>query len=232
MSTATFEQRRSQIEAYFDRTASAAWARLTSDQKLGRIRATVRAGRDQMRTTLLDCLDADLAGRRVLDAGSGTGAAAVALAARGAQVTAIDLSVTLINLARDRAGVPARGSLTFLVGDMTNPALGRFDHVVAMDSLIHYGCPDMVRILAGYAARTERSIVFTFAPRTRLLAVMHAIGRLFPRGERSPALEPVAERRLRDALAAEPAMNGWRIARSSRVDSGFYISQAMELVRL
>ena len=36
------------------------------------------------------------------------------------------------------------------------------------------------------------SILFTFAPRTPLLAVMHAVGRLFPRGDRAPAIVPVA----------------------------------------
>ena len=53
MSDITYEQRRGQIENYFDRTAAAAWATLTSDAPVGRIRATVRAGRDQMRSTLV-----------------------------------------------------------------------------------------------------------------------------------------------------------------------------------
>ena len=35
-----YERRRSQIEAYFDRTAAEAWSRLTSDAPLGRIRAS------------------------------------------------------------------------------------------------------------------------------------------------------------------------------------------------
>ena len=44
---------RGELETYFDRTAVEAWARLTSDAPVGRIRATVRAGRDDMRSTLL-----------------------------------------------------------------------------------------------------------------------------------------------------------------------------------
>jgi magnesium-protoporphyrin O-methyltransferase len=51
MTDITYEQRRGQIENYFDRTAVAAWAKLTSDAPVGRIRASVRAGRDQMRST-------------------------------------------------------------------------------------------------------------------------------------------------------------------------------------
>ena len=65
-STTAYEQRRSQIEHYFDRTAADAWARLTSNEPVGRIRATVRAGRDTMRETLLSWLPQDLRGLRVL----------------------------------------------------------------------------------------------------------------------------------------------------------------------
>ena len=69
---------------------------------LGRIRATVRAGRERMRNTLLSWLPVDLRGARLLDAGCGTGALAVLAAQRGAQVVAIDLSPTLVGLARER----------------------------------------------------------------------------------------------------------------------------------
>jgi magnesium-protoporphyrin O-methyltransferase len=227
----TYEQRRGQLETYFDRTAVDAWARLTSDAPVGRIRRTVRAGRDEMRRTLLDRLPADLTGRRLLDAGCGTGALAVEAARRGADVVAIDLSPTLVALARER--VPrdlGAGTLTFLVGDMLDPALGTFDHVVAMDSLIHYRAPDIVRVLAGLAARTGTSVLFTFAPKTALLTAMHAVGRLLPRGDRAPAIEPVAESTLRSLVAREPALSGWRVARTARIARGFYISQALELV--
>jgi magnesium-protoporphyrin O-methyltransferase len=231
MST-TYLQRRGQLEQYFDRTAVQAWARLTSDAPVSRIRATVRAGRDQMRSNLLAFLPDDLQGRRILDAGCGTGALALELARRGAHVTAIDLSPTLVNLARERIGTTAvPGHLDFLSGDMSDVTLGDFDHVVAMDSLIHYRAADVVRVLAGFAARCRHSLLFTFAPRTPLLATMHAVGRLFPRSDRAPTIEPVAERELRRRLADEPAMRAWCIARSQRVSHGFYTSQALELQR-
>ena len=62
MNPASYLERRSKIEDYFDRTAVQAWARLTSDAPVGHIRATVRAGRDRMRATLLGWLPADLHG--------------------------------------------------------------------------------------------------------------------------------------------------------------------------
>ena len=230
--TTSYLERRGQLETYFDRTAAEAWSRLTSDAPVSRIRATVRAGRDRMRRTLLDWLPADIRGQRILDAGCGTGALAIDAARRGAHVVAIDLSPTLVDLARDRAARETLpGSIDFRVGDMLDPALGRFDHIVAMDSLIHYRAADILRVLAAQAARANHSILFTFAPRTAALSVMHAVGRLLPRGDRAPSIEPVGEAALRRRMAQEGALSGWRAARSLRIDSGFYISQAMELVR-
>ena len=69
----------------------------------------MRAGRDRMRATLLGWLPADLRDARLLDAGCGTGALAVEAARRGADVVAIDLSPTLVELAaRAAAGTTWR----------------------------------------------------------------------------------------------------------------------------
>lgn len=233
MPTLTYQQRRSEIENYFDRTAAEAWSRLTSNAPVGRIRRTVRAGRDQMRSTLLSWLPEDLSQRRLLDAGCGTGALAVEAARRGADVVAIDLSPTLVEIARDRLPLDlGPGSVEYRVGDMWDPDLGRFDHVVAMDSLIHYSPIDTVRMLVGLAALATDSVLFTFAPRTPLLALMHSVGRWFPRADRAPAIEPVVERKLCRLLSTEAGLSEWNAARSRRISSGFYTSQALELVHL
>jgi len=230
MAATTYQERRGQLQTYFDRTAVDAWARLTSTAPVGKIRATVRAGRDDMRRTLLGFLPADLAGRRILDAGCGTGALSVEAAQRGANLVAVDLSPTLVGIAQERLPPLAAGSIDFRVGDMSDAALGDFDHVVAMDSLIHYRAADVVRVLAGVAVRTRYSIVFTFAPKTPALTLMHTVGLWFPRGDRAPAIEPVAEKALRRHLAQDPILRDWRIGRTRRIASGFYTSQAMELV--
>lgn len=228
---ASYTQRRSQIEHYFDRTAVAAWERLTSDAPVGRVRATVRAGREQMRSTLLSWLPQDLSGTRILDAGCGTGAYAVEAARRGAEVVAIDLSPTLVDLARSRLPADVAAHIDFRSGDMLDAALGTFDHVVAMDSVIHYTPEDAVAALAQLAARTRKTIHFTFAPRTPLLALMIAVGRLFPRGNRAPWLEPMAAEKIAALMAAHPGLSGWHTGRTQRVASGFYQSQALEWSR-
>ena len=234
-SNANYIERRSEIENYFDRTAAKAWERLTSTAPVGRIRASVRAGRDEMRNTLLSWLPQDMRGLRLLDAGCGTGALAMEVARRGADVVAIDLSPTLVQLARDRWNeIPQAsgcGRIDFQAGDMLDESFGGFDHVVAMDSLIHYETDDMVAALARLESRTRSSMLFTFAPRTPLLAAMHSVGRLFPRSDRSPSLTPVAEPLLRAGLSVALSPRGWIEGRSQRVASGFYTSQAWEWTR-
>lgn len=229
MTTPGYVARRGELEAYFDRTAVEAWKRLTSDAPVNRIRATVRAGRDAMRSTLLSWLPEDLRGLRLLDAGCGTGALAVEAARRGADVVAVDISPTLIVLAQQRAPRDlGEGRITFVVGDLVDPAFGRFDHVVAMDSLIHYEGVDIARTLANLAPRVNGSIVFTIAPYTPALAAMHALGQLFPRGNRSPAIAPIALAALGTRMKEHAPLDAWRMARTEKIVSGFYISQAVE----
>ena len=71
--------------------------------------------------------------------------------------------------------------------------------------------------------------MFTFAPRTPLLTVLHATGRLFPRGDRAPSIVPVGPRAIQRSLRPGPSMAGGP-GRTERVASGFYTSQALELV--
>ena len=233
MQHSSYLERRGQIEAYFDRTAAKAWERLTSDAPVGRIRATVRAGRDQMRSTLLSWLPADLSGQRLLDAGCGTGALAAEAASRGAHVVAIDLSPTLVQLARERweadpLSSQVSGQIEFLSGDMLDPTLGHFDHMVAMDSLIHYDLPDLVRALDTLSGRCERTMAFTFAPHSALLSAMHRVGRWFPRSDRSPSLAPMRQDELHRQLSNTLGTQGWLEGDSQRVASGFYTSQAWQ----
>ncbi len=227
--TASYTGRREALATYFDSTAKKAWIDLTSDAKVSGIRATVRAGRDEMRETLLSWLPGDLRRTKLLDAGCGTGALAVAAAYRGAEVIGVDVAGGLVDIARERTpDFIGHGKIHWHAGDMLDPAHGTFAHVVAMDSLIHYSAEDLVHALSRLAERTTRSILFTFTPRTPLLGAMVQVGKAFPKSDRSPAIVLVSEDELRTRLSR---LDGWSIGRTQRVSSGFYKSQALELVR-
>jgi magnesium-protoporphyrin O-methyltransferase len=213
---------RDRVEGYFNRTATTVWARLTSDAPVSRIRQTVREGRDAMRTVMLDRLPFDLRGARILDAGCGTGAMTEELARRGADVVGVDIAPQLIDIAVKRLPTGLPGRVQFLAGDMTSAAHGRFDYVMAMDSLIYYSVTDIADIMARLSPRVGRAIVFTVAPRTPLLMTMFNVGKLFPRADRSPTMIPHAFSPLASAI-------GPKLHRISRVSRGFYISECLEV---
>lgn len=232
MKSATYDTRRDQLETYFDRTAARTWEQLTSDAPVSKVRQTVRAGRDHMRAHMLSWLPHNLDGKRVLDAGCGTGALSVELAKRGAQVTAVDISGSLLEVAKKRTPEHLLKYIDYRVGDMLATHDQPFDHVMAMDSLIHYPASDMrdaINALSQSISGSGASLVFTFAPRTHLLMAMKHIGRLFPQGDRSPAIEPIAESHLRTLLIDSPINDHMQLGRTHRVDTRFYKSQALEL---
>ncbi|MEM8632580.1 MAG: magnesium protoporphyrin IX methyltransferase [Pseudomonadota bacterium] len=215
---------RTQVETYFDRTATHTWARLTSDAPVSKIRQTVREGRDAMRALMLSRLPADLTGARVLDAGCGAGQMTRELAARGAEVVAADISPQLLSIAEKRLPTRLRDHVSFVTGDMLDEVLGRFDYAIAMDSLIYYARADLQAALERLSARTERRVVFTVPPRTPFLMAFYMAGKLFPRSDRSPRMVPQDHRALNKGVAAE-------IAHVGRVSRGFYISECLEIPR-
>lgn len=217
-SSASYDATRHRVASYFDGTATRVWERLTSDAPVSRIRQTVREGRDTMRAMMLGQLPDDLTGCRVLDAGCGTGAASAELAARGADVVAIDISPKLVEIAAARLPEGLRARVTFKAGDMLAADLGQFDHVIAMDSLIYYTRPDLEAALDGLSARAGQ-VVFTVAPRTPLLMAMWNAGKVFPRSDRSPVMIPHDWRRMTVA----------GLDRVGRVSRGFYISECLRV---
>ncbi len=115
------------IKDYFRRSdAAAVWWNVDD---LPRYRAQVR--------TFVDAVP--LAGKRVLDLGTGKGRFSIAAAAAGASVIAVDISAQMIDEARRKAD--ARGvadRIDFRVGDVEQFASDeRFDCIVLMEILVH-----------------------------------------------------------------------------------------------
>ncbi|MEO0370366.1 MAG: magnesium protoporphyrin IX methyltransferase [Pseudomonadota bacterium] len=223
----SYDRTLASVETYFDKTATRTWERLTSDAPVSKIRQTVREGRDAMRAQLLSRLPGDLQGVRVLDAGCGAGQMTEELAKRGADVVAVDISPSLIDIARKRLPEKLQKRVTFRSGDMLSDRLGRFDHVIAMDSLIYYEVEDLAAALDTLAGRSRDTVVFTVAPRTPLLMAMWRVGKLFPRSDRSPTMVPHTAAGIAQALRTRRSAAHLRPL--DRVTSGFYISQAMEV---
>lgn len=228
---------RTRVEGHF-RDGAGRWTHLTGDGPVSRIRATVRAGRERMRTTLSSWLPGDLSGMRILDAGCGPGVFSLELARRGARVLGVDLADELVEVARERAAVtdlpPHVPRPEFRAQDFVEAATGDaegFDYVVAMDCLIHYPLRETLDALRTVEGSVRRGVILTVAPWTPLLAVMHAVGKILPHGDRAPGIVPVRDGPLRRGLSGPFGPTGLTLGRTHTVHSGFYVSRGVELRR-
>jgi len=110
------------------------------------------------------------AGTRVLDVGCGVGRWSRLLAARGAEVTGVDLSPTMIGEARRRAAAAGlEGRCRFLVQDSAAlDAGGPFDLVLGVTVLQHILDPHALRAaverIARHVAPTGRIVLLEAAP--------------------------------------------------------------------
>ena len=112
---------------------------------------------------------------------------------------------------------------------MLDPAFGDFDHIVLMDSIIHYDSNEGFELIRQLGKRCKKSMIFTFAPYTPILGTMISLGRFFPKSDRAPSIVPMREEYVFKKINED--LSSWRIERVNRVSKGFYKSEAVELVR-
>ena len=94
-----------------------------------------------------------------------------------------------------------------------------------MDSLIYYSLNDLSRILIGLKQRTTKEVIFTVAPRTKLLLIMWYLGKLAPKGDKSPVMVPHSFDKISENLFGIA-----KVKDLGRVSSGFYISQGISCI--
>lgn len=155
---------------------------------------------------------APLEGRAILDIGTGTGRAAIALALRGATVTAVDASAEMLGVAERRAR-SAGVDVTFLQGDAHGLTFAdrSFDAVVCLRVLMH--TPDWRQSLAEMCRVARQRVVFDYPALVSAAAVQSVarhVGAAL--GGRVEAYRVFTDRAIRAAAAA----NGFRIAESHR----------------
>ena len=153
-----------------------------------------------------------VAGRTVLDVGTGTGRAAIALAIRGAAVTGVDASAEMLTVAERRAK-DAKVLVTFARGDahaLAFPALS-FDAVICLRVLMH--TPDWRTSLAELCRVARHRVVFDYpalSSAAALQAVTRHVAHAF--GARVEAYRVFSDRAVRAGFQE----SGFRIVETHR----------------
>lgn len=153
-----------------------------------------------------------LAGRTVLDVGTGTGRAALLLATLGARVTGVDASDAMLQVARQRAA-DEQVDITFLTGDAHRLEFpdGSFDAVVCLRVVMH--TPEW-RTCVAELCRVARAAVVLDYPSARSVALVQATWRKLLHALGRPT-EPYRVFPDRD-VAAEFQARGFRVVARHR----------------
>jgi 2-polyprenyl-3-methyl-5-hydroxy-6-metoxy-1,4-benzoquinol methylase len=150
---------------------------------------------------------APVEGKAILDVGTGTGRAALALAARGARVTGLDASAEMLAVAERRAAT-ARLDVTFVRGDVHRLDVPdrAFDAVICLRVLMH--TPDWRQSLAELCRVAHGRVVFDY-PALRSAAALQAFARraVHALGARVEPYRVLSDAAIARALSA----NGFRI---------------------
>jgi ubiquinone/menaquinone biosynthesis C-methylase UbiE len=153
-----------------------------------------------------------LAGKTVLDVGTGTGRAAIALARRGARVTGVDASAEMLAVAARQAQA-AGVDVSFSQGDAhaLEAAAAAYDYVVCLRVLMH--TPDWRRSLSELCRVARQRVLFDY-PALASAAAVQALSRRvgYKLGARVEPYRVLSDRAIRTALAA----HGFRIVNVHR----------------
>jgi 2-polyprenyl-6-hydroxyphenyl methylase/3-demethylubiquinone-9 3-methyltransferase len=132
---------------------------------------------------------AELQGARVLDVGCGGGLLAEAMAARGAEVTGLDLEPRNLEAARAHA-VASGVEIEYLCRDVEGFAMeraGHYDVITCMELLEHVPDPRSIVAACARAVRAGGCLIFSTinrSPKSFLFAIVGAeyVLRMVPRG--------------------------------------------------
>ena len=149
-----------------------------------------------------------IGGRTILDVGTGTGRAAIALARRGAVVTGVDASQEMLAVARTRAA-DQHAKVSFVHGDAHGLAFDdrTFDAVVCLRVLMH--TPDWRQSLGELCRVARQRVVFDYPALSSAAAIQALTRRIAAAaGSRVEAYRVFSDRSVEEVLAAR----GFRVA--------------------
>jgi magnesium-protoporphyrin O-methyltransferase len=218
------------VRKYFETSGFSRWSAIYGTGDIPPIWKVIRDGHDQALETVVDWV-AGAKGHTVLDAGCGTGNLAIALADRGFEVEAFDVSAPMVHFAKYINNGRTKGiAPRFLVGDIAALAgePKRYDVVCCLDVLFHYPYEEVKEMLVRLAALASYKVVGSFALRSPMNDFWMSVGQKFHAKNRMTKLHLFSYDEIEQVLYRA----GFKMTHKKRVKFFFYDSFVFEAVRV
>ena len=190
----------------------------------------IRTGHAQTVDKVLGWVDADgtaKAGETFCDAGCGVGSLSLPLAQRGAQVSASDISASMVEEAAKRAAAAGLSERTSFMTSDLEAIEGNYDTVTCIDVMIHYPPDKMKEMVSHLAGLADKRLIISFAPDTWYYRALKKIGELAPGPSKTTRAYLHEEGTVRAAVEAA----GFKLARTEMTGTNFYFSRLFEAVK-
>lgn len=221
------------VREYFNTEGFNRWNRIYSeDGEVNSVQQDIREGHAVTVDKILRWVDDDAnsAGLTFCDAGCGVGSLSLPLAARGAKVSASDISSSMANEAERRAKASLgemAANVEFKTADLESLD-GKYDTVTCVDVMIHYPEDKMADMVQHLASLADRRLIISFAPKTWFYSTLKTIGGLFPGPSKTTRAYLHEEAAVVKALEAA----GFKVQRNDMTGTNFYFSRLLEAVRV
>uniref|UniRef100_A0A7S3E9L0 Magnesium-protoporphyrin IX methyltransferase C-terminal domain-containing protein n=1 Tax=Rhodosorus marinus TaxID=101924 RepID=A0A7S3E9L0_9RHOD len=116
--------------------------------------------------------------------------------------------------------------VTFEAADLESLA-GSYDLVCCVDVLIHYPDEKLRDMIGHLGSLTTGQLIFSFAPRTPLLALLKKVGDFFP----GPSKATRAYLHAEDEVVSILSELGFKVVRRSETRAKFYFSTVLQVER-
>ena len=115
-----------------------------------------------------------------------------------------------------------QNNITFEVNTLES-VRGSYDAVVCFDVLIHYPAAGFGQAFGNLGGLTKGSVIFTYAPYNKLLALLHWLGGYFPKKERRTTIQMIRDEEMQQAMQKA----GMKVKSREKISFGFYHTMLM-----
>jgi magnesium-protoporphyrin O-methyltransferase len=218
------------VRKYFETSGFSRWSAIYGSGDIPPIWKVIRDGHRIALDTVVEWV-AGAKGHTVLDAGCGTGNLSIALADRGFEVEAFDVSAPMVHFAKYINNGRTKGiAPRFLVGDIAALAgePKRYDVVCCLDVLFHYPYEEVKEMLKRLSSLASHKIVGSFALRSPMTDFWMSVGQRFHAKNRMTKLHLFSYDEIEQVLYRA----GFKMTQKKRIKFFFYDSFVFEAVRV